>query len=181
MACVVDFFNVDMALHSIKAHKTQYISPLTDARGGPSVSMTVSKYVQSKVPLKKIVLGVPMEGATWKLTGRNGNDNKDIPGVQTPGNMNLGVVCETSTVMMPWSLISKHLKKSTTPKPKEEPLRGSYTMIEDLWVSFESDIDIAEKMAFIKRHKLGGAALLGVNFDTANFEVSRLVDSKLTN
>ncbi|CAH1799437.1 unnamed protein product [Owenia fusiformis] len=130
---------------------------------------SVNRYIELGAPRKKLVLGIPMYGRSFKLT----SGSSDVGAPAAFSGAIAGPYTVQSGIMAYYEVCAK-IKAGW--EYKFDPLRmDSYSYNGTDWVGFSDKTSVAKKAEFIKAKRLGGAMIWSLDFD--NFKRNALCNT----
>lgn len=152
---------------------TAFDAPLYDRASHFSASYGVVSWADAGLPAAKLVMGLPLYGRSWVLRNR-AHDGVGAPvvaaGPRQRGGSNATGVMSYAEVQR---LAAAGGRKAVTVTSYDNASVASYLSVGGVWVAFDGAAVVDEKVAFAARRGLLGYFLWPVNYDDANFTVSR--------
>jgi chitinase len=173
LARALDWVNViAFGLRRAPANVTAFDAPLYDAASHFSASYGVVSWADAGVPPGKLVLGLPLYGRSWFL--RNKADASVGAPIVAAGPKQRGT---NATGIMSYAELQRLAAAGTGQRAVtttyDNASVASYLSVGGVWVAFDGAAVVDEKLAFAARRGMRGYFLWPVNYDDANFTVSR--------
>ncbi|PKA57582.1 chitinase [Apostasia shenzhenica] len=167
MAASLDFVNVmcfDYHGAGWEPSATAAHAALYDERSNLSTSYGLKSWVAAGMPAEKIVMGIPLYGRTWTL--------KD-PAVNGVGAEAVGPGPGGPDGEMAFSEVAQLRRGQNSTTAYDEVAVAVYTYAGKVWVGYDDEKTVAEKVRFGQRLGIGGYFFWALGSDDDNSTVSR--------
>ncbi|CAG0923036.1 unnamed protein product [Notodromas monacha] len=152
--------------------QTGHNAPLHASRDEPeesqglNVEMTVKKYLDLGCPPEKMVLGLPLYGRSFVLTGYTPNGAIDTSvGAPTSDRGFMGPYTRENGFLSYLEICEKDMKGFWKEEKWDNEQAVPYLINGTHWVSFDNERSLELKVQFAMRLGLGGAMVWSVNSD----------------
>ncbi|KAF3795997.1 Chitinase-3-like protein 1 [Nymphaea thermarum] len=131
-----------------------------------STSYGIDSWMDAGLPSNKLVMGIPLYGRSWILKNKEKNGIGAAAVAFGPRQR-----LSNQTGVMAYSEIQKFLQDKDATLMYDNSTVSAYSYAGDLWVSFDSQGVVAEKISFAKQNRLLGYFLWPITFDS-NYSLS---------
>ncbi|KAJ8680394.1 hypothetical protein QAD02_016181 [Eretmocerus hayati] len=167
VAKYLDFINLmTYDLHGRWDKKTGINAPLYPASKEQNqdrllnVDASVNYWISQGAPPKKLVLGVPLYGRSFKL------DNPSMNGIGAPASQGANPGPYTNEPgMLGYNEICENLKYKAWKEVFHEEQRVPYAYKGDQWVGYDNERSLEEKADYVKKMGLGGMMVWSLETD----------------
>ncbi|KAJ8680393.1 hypothetical protein QAD02_016180 [Eretmocerus hayati] len=167
VAKYLDFINLmTYDLHGQWDKKTGINAPLYHASEEQNqdrllnVDACVNYWINQGAPPKKLVLGVPLYGRSFKL------DNPSMNGIGAPASQGANPGPYTNEPgMLGYNEICENLKYKAWKEVFHEEQRVPYAYKGDQWVGYDNERSLKEKADYVKKMGLGGMMVWSLETD----------------
>jgi len=154
VAAVVDWFNVMTYDYHAGSRIAHFNAPLYTATGDPTpgftVDSTVRRYLAGGVPASRIVVGIPFYGRVYGGVG-SANDGLFQPtGGSVPDEWRTGTDYKSLIRRRP---DTSGFRRFMHPEARVPWLYNAAT---GTWITYDDAESVAEKVAYVRSHHLGG-------------------------
>ncbi|KAF8400548.1 hypothetical protein HHK36_013847 [Tetracentron sinense] len=153
---------------------------LFDSKSNISTSYGVESWIKAGVPAKKVVMGLPLYGPTWKL---------EKPGLHGIGAPAVDVGPGEGT--MTFSQVEDFNRENGATVVYDAATVSTYSYVGTSWIGYDDATSITVKIGFARAHGLSGYFFWAVNGDkdwmisrqvqNNSLDVQRSIESELTN
>jgi chitinase len=151
---------------------TAFDAPLYDAASHFSASYGVVSWLDAGVPAGKVVMGLPLYGRSWFLRNK-ANSGVGAPVVAAGPKQHGSNATGAMSYAEIEALAATGAGRAPVMTSYDNASVSSYLAVGGVWVAFDGAAVVAEKLGFAARRGLLGYFLWPVNYDDANFTVSR--------
>ncbi|KAK3145000.1 hypothetical protein QOZ80_4AG0321150 [Eleusine coracana subsp. coracana] len=152
---------------------TAFDAPLYDRASHFSASYGVVSWADAGLPAAKLLMGLPLYGRSWVLRNK-AHDGVGAPVVAAGPKQRRGT---NATGVMSYAEVQRLAAAGkgsvVTTTNYDNASVASYLSVGGVWVAFDGAAVVDEKLAFAARRGMLGYFLWPVNYDDANFTVSR--------
>ncbi|KAF8369553.1 hypothetical protein HHK36_032425 [Tetracentron sinense] len=135
---------------------------LYDSKSNVSTSYGLGSWIKAGVPGKKMVMGLPLYGRTWKL------EKPEIHGIGAPG-IGVGPGDEGT---MTFSQVMDFNRKNNATVVYDSDSVSMYSYAGTSWIGYDDSISVTIKIGFARAHGLTGYFFWAVNGDK-DWKISR--------
>ncbi|KAF8369874.1 hypothetical protein HHK36_032097 [Tetracentron sinense] len=128
---------------------------LYDSKSNVSTSYGLGSWIKAGVPGKKMVMGLPIYGRTWKL------EKPEIHGIGAPG-IGVGPGDEGT---MTFSQVMDFNRKNNATVVYDSDSVSMYSYAGTSWIGYDDSISVTIKIGFARAHGLTGYFFWAVNGD----------------
>ncbi|KAK3143026.1 hypothetical protein QOZ80_4BG0356740 [Eleusine coracana subsp. coracana] len=152
---------------------TAFDAPLYDRASHFSASYGVVSWADAGLPAANLLMGLPLYGRSWVLRNK-AHDDVGAPVVAAGPKQRRGT---NATGVMSYAEVQRLAAAGkgsvVTTTNYDNASVASYLSVGGVWVAFDGAAVVDEKLAFAARRGMLGYFLWPVNYDDANFTVSR--------
>ncbi|KAF3323684.1 chitinase-3-like protein 2 [Carex littledalei] len=166
----LDWINVASFGFYNSTNVTVFDAPLYDKSSHFSASYGIISWIDAGVPPCKLVMGIPLYGRSYVLK----NKSKNALGAPVVADGPKQRASNRTGMMAFFEIEELILDNKDAVSVYDNSTVATYFYLGDLWVSFDGENVIREKIEFASRYRLQGFFLWTLNYDDSNYTISTL-------